>query len=276
MSSTFRKPINTFARDLMVDGLSQHWDVNIAVTLDDNGIAPDWEPLLPYVSSISIPCGVHAGHPVAIQAAVATAKQHQCSVGAAIGLPPNHENLSDSEWAAWVLVQIGALRTIAQAAGVELHYVRPAQPLYDEYFAASQPRLLTLANTMAQLDNWLMLVGPFGPALEDLAKEASVRTVGEIHIGKRYKDGGQPLLNDSSRFLHGKAMVDQIHQLLKEGTLTSQTGKTVSPRELSTNVATLHVDNNLKHVEQTLKNLTQRLQKPVPLPVAVAAPSGWV
>jgi UPF0271 protein len=271
MSSTFKKPLNTFARDLMVDGLSTHMDVNLAVTLSDKGISDELTPLLPYVSSISIPCGVHAGHPLAIKNAVAYAKANQLAIGAEVALPPNVDEMSDDAWQAWVLVQLGALRAMAHAAGGELQFVRPDAVLYDEYFAKHQPRLLGVAKAMASLNQWLMLVGPFGPVLDELAEQTAVRTVGEVHIGKRYKDNGIPLLNDAERFLHGKAMVEQLHQLIKSGTLTTQSGKTITP-----NAPSIHIDPNIANAEQTLKNIHERLQHAVPMPIAVAAPSGWV
>jgi len=90
----------------------------------------DDEALFPFLSSVNIACGFHAGDPLTIQTAIARAKR--CGLG--IGAHPSYPDLAGfgrrvleatpDQVYADVLYQISALGGMCRAAGVPLRHVK--------------------------------------------------------------------------------------------------------------------------------------------------------
>ena len=92
--------------------------------------------LLPYVSSVNISCGSHAGDPVTIMNAIKAAKEYNLAIGAHVGYPDiqgfgyRNMQLSDEELQAVVVYQIGALSALAKTYNLVIEHVRPHVALY--------------------------------------------------------------------------------------------------------------------------------------------------
>ena len=81
------------------------------------------DEILPFVSSINVACGFHAGDPSIMRQTVEKALEHNVAIGAHPGFPDligfgrRNMNVSASEVYDYVLYQTGALDAFVKAAG---------------------------------------------------------------------------------------------------------------------------------------------------------------
>lgn len=227
------------------------------------------EKLIEYVSSINIPCGGHAGDPLKIYKALIKAKALNLSIGAHIGYPDlsgfgyREMNLSFEELQAMVLFQIGALKYMCNAYGLEVNYVRPHGALYKQI--ATDPTVaISLANAMEQADKWLILVGPGGESLNTVKKNTKIRVAAEIILNKEYDNDGnilfdEPVITDKERIL------EKASKLIKENQLTTQDDSLI---EVAFN--TIHFDSSSELSVEIAKNVRSMFKEsPTSIPITL-------
>jgi UPF0271 protein len=270
----FAKPLDITSRDALTEGLSTIVDININLgqNKDADFLDHGAGAILPFVSSVNVPCGVHDGHPLTINKALSKIKTNQCALGAQIGLPPGvaFDSLSEEDLMIWVRLQLGALGGLAQGHDLEIAHIRPHGALYDAFFT-NPDALMPLAKVLLAINPWLILVGPACEGLQVIQKETGLRVAGEIHIGCRYTDAGRPLNQANETPMAFKTTLEQVHQLIREKALTSTTGK-----RLPMVYHSLHLTPGTDQVLDVARSLAQRIQRPVPLPLTLATSSGWV
>ena len=94
--------------------------------------------VMPWISSASIACGMHAGDPATMQATVALARRHHVAIGAHVSLPDlqgfgrRTMAITPADLHALVIYQIGALDGFARAAGTRLRHVKAHGALYHQ------------------------------------------------------------------------------------------------------------------------------------------------
>lgn len=232
--------------------------------------------LLNHVTSVNLPCAVHDGDPMEITESIRMAKRFNCVVGAHIGYPDparcgyEHLSLSSEELAAWIYVQIGAFQALLRSEGLDIEHVRPHGALYGAFF--DKPEVaLTVARTLRKISSWFVLVGPMGPILEQVAAETGIRTAPEICLGKRYTSEGKLSPVRMQEFLPPQGVMDQARQLIHQGALTAEDGKTVPVK-----FKTLHISPILPHAVDVAEKVGQMLGQAVSLPLAEAGASGWL
>lgn len=155
---------------------------------DDHG-------LMPFLSSVNIACGLHAGDPLVMQQTVAAAK----AAGLAIGAHPAYPDLqgfgrrvldlSPEEVEAFTLYQIGAMAAFTRAAGVELGHVKPHGALYNKA-ATHQPTAQAIAKAVRQFDSQLILVGLAGSLLVNAGEAVGLRVGNEGFPERGYNADG--------------------------------------------------------------------------------------
>ena len=136
-------------------------DVGECPTPDQVG---QYTQLIPYVTSVSVACGFHAGGPSVMRATVELAG----AFGVAIGAHPSYQDaegfgrrpmrLPPQEIEDLVAYQVGALAAIAAARGVRLQHVKPHGALYN-MAAVTPPIAAAIARAVAAVDPGLLLVG---------------------------------------------------------------------------------------------------------------------
>lgn len=157
--------------------------------------------VLPFVTSVSIACGFHAGGPTTMRRTVAAA----IAAGVAIGAHPSFldregfgrraQALPADELFDLVLYQIGALCLIAQQGGARLQHVKPHGALY--HVAARQPEAgEAVVRAVAAAAPDLIVVGPPTSALETAAAKHGLRFAAEIFADRQYGDDGRLLPRD--------------------------------------------------------------------------------
>ena len=123
---------------------------------------------MPYVTSVNIACGVHAGDAALMRSTIQLARQHDLAIGAHPGLPDRESRgrrelpLSQGFVLDLILSQVNELMAIGQAEGGS--HVKPHGPLYN--MAARDPELAdAIAAAIVQLNRRLILIGLAGSEL---------------------------------------------------------------------------------------------------------------
>ena len=151
--------------------------------------------ILPYVSSVNIACGFHAGDPSVMRATVHAAAAHRVAIGAHPGLPDlagfgrREMAVSPQEVYDMTAYQVGALRGIAGAAGVSLSHVKPHGALYN-MAAIAKPIADAIALAIRDCDASLILVGLSGSCLIDAGRAQGLRTASEVFADRNYMPDG--------------------------------------------------------------------------------------
>ncbi len=155
----------------------------------------DDERLMPWVSSVNIACGFHAGDPLVMQSTLARARQHNLAIGAHPSYPDlqgfgrRAMVLEAEEVESMLLYQIGALAGFLRSSGGELTHVKPHGALYNQ--AAKDPLLAAaVARGVARFSRALILVGLAGSALTRAGSEAGLPVAAEGFVERGYKPDG--------------------------------------------------------------------------------------
>ncbi|WP_316791146.1 5-oxoprolinase subunit PxpA [Pedobacter frigoris] len=191
--------------------------------------------IMPYISSVNIACGFHAGDPATMKKTVKLALEHGVAIGAHPGLPDlqgfgrREMNITAEEAYDMVVYQIGALAAIVKAEGGILHHVKPHGALYN--MAAVKPELAdAIALAVQRVDEQLVLYGLSGSELVRSGKKCGLKVFNEVFADRTYQQDGTL----TSRKLPGALITDhqeslkQVLKMVKEGKVTTQQGGEVS------------------------------------------------
>ena len=154
--------------------------------------------VLPFVTSASVACGLHAGSPSTMLATVRAAAAAGVAVGAhpsfadreGFGrreLPMTAEAIFDL-----VLYQIGALDIFCRQVGVRMAHVKPHGALY-HVGAQRTDAGLAIARAVHAARPDLILVGPPHSALSGAAARLGLRFAGELFVDRQYGPDGRLL-----------------------------------------------------------------------------------
>jgi len=152
--------------------------------------------ILPFVTSINVACGFHAGDPRVIERTIAAARR----AGVAVGAHPGHLDLrgfgrrtivvEPGEIEADVVYQVGAVSAFAREGGGRLVHVKPHGALYNQA-ARDESLARAIARGVARVDPRLILVGlASSEPMRRAAEAAGLRYAAEAFCDRAYnKDG---------------------------------------------------------------------------------------
>lgn len=193
--------------------------------------------LMQRISSANIACALHAGSAAEMQKALAWAKQYGVRVGAHPGYP-DRENfgrtnmtLPEQELRAYLQYQLGALKALCDAAGVQTAYVKPHGALYNQ--AAADPKLAEIvADTVRQFNPELKLMALSGSLLLEAGQAAGLGVISEVFADRRYLPDGKlvPRSQPNAQVDSDEEAIAQVLQMVKQGTVTAVDGSTVEVR----------------------------------------------
>lgn len=193
------------------------------------------EAVIPYVTSVNVACGWHAGDPLIMDKTVALAKKHGVAVGAHPGFPDlmgfgrRPMTVTPQEAGAYVKYQVGALLAFVKAQGLELQHVKPHGALYN--MAAKDEALATgICEAIASVDKNLVFMGLAGSVMLEAAKKVGLKTASEVFADRAYNDDGS-LVNRklSGAVIHDPVVaVERAVKMAKEGKVISINGKEIS------------------------------------------------
>lgn len=153
------------------------------------------EAILPYVSSVNLACGFHAGDPHTLRASIQQALAHGVAVGAhpaypdLLGFGRRDMALTPDEVFDCVLYQVAAVQGMCTALGGRLHHVKPHGALYNRA-ARDAACAAAIAQAVRSLDSELILYGLAGSCLVTEAEKIGLRAVGEAFTDRRYAADG--------------------------------------------------------------------------------------
>ncbi len=195
------------------------------------------EELLPYVTSVNVACGFHAGDPSTMDETVALALARGLRVGAhpgyadrenfgrvAVEMPADAiENL--------VLYQVAALDGFVRARGGRLSHVKPHGALYHR--GGEFPDVArAIAEGVRRFHPALILMGAVGSMLLEAGREAGLVVAAEAFADRRYLPDGTL----SPRGRPGALLTDpdeaaaQALSLARDGFATASDGSRLSLR----------------------------------------------
>lgn len=190
--------------------------------------------IMPFISSVNIACGYHAGDEEIMKRTVQLAIEKNVAIGAHPSFPDKENfgrtdmHLPPAEVYDLVTRQIHLLDEIVKAAGSSLHHVKPHGALYN--MAARGKKLATvIALAVKDVNDKLILYGLSGSHLIHEAKAIGLRTASEVFADRTYQDNGRltprsepgALIEDENR------SVQQVLQMIIEETVTAVSGKLI-------------------------------------------------
>ncbi len=188
---------------------------------------------MPYIDQVNIACGFHAGSPKLMRETLLLAKSHGVSVGAhpgyadreGFGRQPVHFN--PIEIVELVRQQIAVLDKLAKEEGITIDYLKPHGALYHDMMAKNEVRR-AIFSAMDQGPASLTLMIQATPEIESHRAEASqagMKLWPEAFADRRYDISGHLLPRHmAGAILNRSQMLEQVQQLLTEGSVTTDTG----------------------------------------------------
>ncbi|HET7269427.1 MAG TPA: 5-oxoprolinase subunit PxpA [Oleiagrimonas sp.] len=152
--------------------------------------------VMPWVSSINVACGFHAGDPLTMQHTLEVAARHGVAVGAHIGLPDlvgfgrRAMAIKPDELYAISVAQLGTFEAMARTRGLRPGHIKPHGALY-HMVEKDDALAQALVQAVSDVDATLRVFGLAGGHLVRQAAAAGLSTANEAFADRRYLDGGQ-------------------------------------------------------------------------------------
>lgn len=205
--------------------------MNIDVNCDMGEIAEavdggSQEALMPYLNSVNIACGGHAGDERLMRKTVQQAQRWNLKIGAHPGYPDRANfgrvamEMPLTAVAGFVFEQVRAL-----AAIVDLHHVKPHGALYNA--AVANPALSTaIAQGVARWSKHVVLVGLAGSTMLDAFRDQGFLVAAEAFADRRYEADGslRPRRYADSLIVDPLEAARQVRSIVEEGAVTAIDG----------------------------------------------------
>ncbi|WP_454862898.1 LamB/YcsF family protein [Pseudomonas hormoni] len=191
----------------------------------------DDDAMLDIVTSANVACGFHAGDPAGILRTLKAAAAKYVTIGAHVAYPDKvgfgrrNMDLASDELTADVIYQIGALQSLAKAAGTSVRYVKPHGALYNT-IAHDRRQALAVIAAIRAIDPSLILVALAGSDLIELARNEGLQCVAEAFADRAYTPQGTLVSRrEPGAVLHDPQLVAQrMLRLVEDGTIEAIDG----------------------------------------------------
>ena len=197
-------------------------DLNSDMGERDNaeGLALD-AALMPYLTSVNIACGGHAGNKDLMRRTASVAHTHGVALGAHPGLPDRHtfgrveRDLPQHEIQALVTEQVMACVRVLESEGFTLRHVKPHGALYN-MAARSEGIAEAIVAAVRQIDGSLFLYALAGSVLARVGEAAGLSVVQEGFVDRAYRADGRLLSrSETGAVIHQEVRVrEQLRQLI--------------------------------------------------------------
>ena len=197
------------------------------------GIGND-ELIIPFINSANIACGYHAGDAVTMQQTVELCVKYNVAIGAHPSFFDRTNfgrieiNIDSAEVYDLISQQLFVLNEIVTGFDIKLHHVKPHGALYN--MSAGDAELAnTIAKAVKDFDASLILFGLSGSQSIIEAKAIQLNTASEVFADRSYQDDGSltPRSQPNALIEDTDKAIQQVLQMIKEGTVTSVSGKTI-------------------------------------------------
>ena len=224
------------------------------------------EKLMPYVTSINIACGAHAGDPLTMTKVIDLAKNYNISIGALIGFDDRVGNgeremyLGVEELRAMVLYQLGALHALLHSKGLEIRHVRTHGFLYKQLYT-DVLIAETVAKAVSEFSKWITLVGLSGSVLATACTNANIKAGHEVQVARRDRKDGtilSPSSVSSKNLIESAA--DKARELIQTGRLTCDDNS-----KIRVNADTIHIPSDNEQSIELARLVRAMIPEPKPL-----------
>lgn len=191
--------------------------------------------VIPYVSSVNVACGYHAGDPCVMEKTIRLAAEAGVGIGAHPGLPDlmgfgrRMMKISPAEARAYMLYQLGALGAFCKAKGVKMAHVKPHGALYN--MAAKDAALAeAVVGAIRDYDDSLILLALANSEMTKAAERMRLAYANEVFADRAYEPDGTLV----ARTKPGAMIEDEdqaiarVIRMVKEGKVTAIDGSEVT------------------------------------------------
>lgn len=223
----------------------------------------DEDKLFPYVTSVNIACGFHAGDPLNIWKTVKTAKKHGNAIGAHPGFPDligfgrRPIEVDVTELKAYIIYQLGALNAFLRVEGLAMQHVKPHGALYnmawvrDDYAEA-------IVEAIIEYDKNLILVAPYKSRMAVKAEEHGLKVGFEAFIDRAYTREGRlvPRSKPGAVIRDVDKAVEQALMIIDKGIV-----KTIDGSEVDVRAHTLCIHGDTPNAVEFVRTINYRLRE---------------
>lgn len=221
----------------------------------------DDESLMPWISSVNIACGFHAGDASVMRKTVELATKYNLAIGAHPGFQDlqgfgrRNMNLSEQDIFDICIYQIGALKSFVEISNQKLHHVKPHGALYN-MAAKNQSYAHAIASAVQSIDSELILYGLSGSYLISEAKKINLKTASEVFADRTYQNDGTLTPRNSPNALieNEDEAIGQVLMMIEQ-----QKVKSVEGQEIDIVADTVCIHGDGKHALTFVKLLNKSL-----------------
>jgi 5-oxoprolinase (ATP-hydrolysing) subunit A len=221
------------------------------------------ESLMPFITSINVACGGHAGDEQTMKATIEQALCSHMAVGAHPGYADRVHfgrlelHLTPEEIADSVYDQVRALAEVAADCGARLTHVKPHGALYNQA-ARDGAVAQAIAAGVARYSRELVLVGLAGSAMLDAFRESGFIAVAEAFADRRYEpDGNLRSRKFADAMLSDPAeAVRQALRIAQRGTVIASDGS-----EIAVNAQTICIHSDTRGALEIARAVNQSLRQ---------------
>ena len=222
------------------------------------------ENIMPYITSVNIACGFHAGDPLTIEKTIQLALKYGVGIGAHPGYPDlkgfgrRPMQMTPEELRASILYQVGAIKSMAEASGGKLRHVKPHGALYN--LASIDSGLAkVIVRAVKDIDNSLILIGLSQSEMIRAAEEEGLACASEVFADRTYNDDGSLV----SRNIHGailyntQQVIERVIRMVNEKVVETVSGNFIP---IHPDTICIHGDNEMalnfaRNLVHTFKNM---------------------
>lgn len=204
------------------------------------------EDVIKYISSANIACGYHAGDPMVINKTVAMAGENGVGIGAHPSFPDlqgfgrRNMDLTEEEIRSFVIYQVGAIKTFAEAYGYTLQHVKPHGAI--NHMAVADRNIAdVIVKSILEIDKNLIFVAIAGTNLYYAAHDMGMRVASEFFADRNYNPDGTLVSRRQSNALIDDEdfALKRTVRAVKEGVVEAVDGSTV---QVKVDTVCLHGD----------------------------------
>jgi UPF0271 protein len=219
--------------------------------------------IMPFISSVNIACGYHAGDQHSIVGTIELALRHQVAIGAHPSYA-DRENfgrkvhtLSAEGYYELITAQLEIMQKAAATCGARLHHVKPHGALYNTS-ARNKKVANSIAKAVYDFDSTLILYGLSGSDSIGEAKRYKLRTASEVFADRTYQSDGSltPRDQDNSLVAGVDQMLRQVLQMI-----TTQTVTSINSNSVPIKAETLCIHGDGKHAVEFVKDIRHLLDE---------------
>lgn len=204
------------------------------------------DDVLPFISSVSLSCGLHSGDPVLLRNTAVKMIARDIHMGAhpsypgAFGFGQDRIEMSDDDLEATLLYQVGAVAAVVKGLGAKLRHVKCHGPLSMD-ISYEERTCNVMLSAVRKFDPELITVFMAGSPGLDFARSKGLRAAAEGYVDRGYDTSGrivprnhpQALLDDP------EAAAQRVVDIVCDGQVTCVDGTRIG---LQADTFCLHSD----------------------------------